>query len=50
MKENEFYVAALERENIFLREEIEKAKYSKDKEEYSRFISGLTTLKKKNSG
>jgi hypothetical protein len=42
VKENDYYMSALERENIFLREEIERNKYSKDKEEYGKFISGLT--------
>ena len=49
MKDNDFYVIALEKENMFLREEIERSKFSKDKEEYGRFITGLTSLKKRNS-
>jgi hypothetical protein len=31
----------MEKENQFLRLEVEKSKYSKDKEGYSRFIQGL---------
>ena len=42
MKDNEYYASALERENVFLRVEIERSKYSKDKEEYGKFITGLT--------
>ena len=41
MKEGVFYTQAMERENAFLRQEIERVKYSKDKDSYSRFISGL---------
>ena len=40
-------MGALERENQYLRDEIERAKYSKDKEEYNRFVSGLTQVRKK---
>lgn len=47
MRESGFYVSALEKENHFLREEIERSKYSKSKEEYGKFVSGLTQLKKK---
>ena len=35
------YIKAIEKENQFLRMEVERTKYSKDKEGYSRFISGL---------
>jgi hypothetical protein len=34
-------VRAIEKENIFLREEIEKGKFNKDKENYGKFIGGL---------
>lgn len=44
-RESAFYTAAMEKENQFLRLEIEKTKYSKDKEQYSRFMSGLTKTK-----
>jgi hypothetical protein len=37
----------MEKENNFLRLEIERTKYSKDKEGYSKFISGL--MKNKSS-
>ena len=47
MKDTEFYAQALEKENHFLREEIEKSKYSKDKNEYSKFLSGLTQIRNK---
>jgi hypothetical protein len=40
------YVSAIEKENKFLREEIEKCKYSKSKDDYSKFISGLVSIKK----
>ena len=43
------YVNALEKENYFLREEIEKAKFSKDKNDYSKFVSGLLPLRDKKS-
>jgi hypothetical protein len=33
-----------------LREEIEKSKYSKDKNEYSKFISGLLPIRGKKLG
>ena len=49
MKDNEYYASALERENVFLRVEIERSKYSKDKEEYGKFITGLTQLKRKST-
>jgi len=42
-------MGALEKENQYLRDEIERAKYSKDKEEYGRFVSGLTQVRKKQS-
>jgi hypothetical protein len=42
-------VIALEKENTFLREEIEKSKFNKNKEDYNKFISGLTSLKKRNN-
>lgn len=45
LKDNQYYVNAVERENAFLREEIERAKYSKDKAEYTRFISGLVPIR-----
>jgi uncharacterized protein YueI len=35
------YTQAIEKENQFLRLEVEKSKYSKDKEGYSKFIQGL---------
>lgn len=44
-RDSAFYTAAIEKENQFLRLEIEKTKYSKDKEEFSRFMSGLTKTK-----
>lgn len=47
-KDREVYMGALERENLYLRDEIERAKFSKDKEEYGRFVSGLTQIRKKN--
>jgi uncharacterized protein (DUF2461 family) len=40
-------VSAVEKENAFLREEIEKAKYSKDKSEYGRFVSNLLPIRGK---
>lgn len=47
MKDQQLYVSALEKENYFLREEIERTKFSKDKNEYSRFISGLIPIRGK---
>ena len=44
-RDSAFYTAAIEKENQFLRLEIEKTKYSNDKEQYSRFMSGLTKTK-----
>ena len=41
---------ALEKENLFLREEIEKCKFDKKKDEYNKFISGLTHIKKRSCG
>ncbi len=35
------YTQGMEKENQFLRLEVEKSKYSKDKEGYSKFIQGL---------
>jgi len=35
------YTQAMEKENQYLRLEVEKSKYSKDKEGYSKFIQGL---------
>jgi hypothetical protein len=32
----------LEKENAFLKLEVEKVKYQKDKEGYTKFLSGLT--------
>lgn len=43
------YVQALEKENIFLREEIERSKFYKDKEDYGRFVGGLTSLKRRSN-
>ena len=31
----------MEKENMFLRQEIERVKYSKDKDSYGRFMAGL---------
>lgn len=47
LKDTEFYASSLEKENHFLREEIEKTKYSKDKQEYNKFLGGLTQLRNK---
>jgi hypothetical protein len=49
LKDGSHYISAVERENQFLREEIEKSKYCKDKEDYGKFISGLLPMKKKGS-
>lgn len=45
MKDSNYYTNALEKENSFLREEIEKTKYSKDKNEYGRFIQNLVPIR-----
>lgn len=42
INDNSVYTNALEKENHFLREEIERTKYSKSKEDYTKFLSGLT--------
>jgi len=34
----------MEKENQFLRLEVERVKYSKDKEGYSKFLSGLLKI------
>lgn len=47
IKDNSYYVNALEKENAYLREEIEKAKYSKDKVEYGKFVQNLLPIRKK---
>ena len=47
LRDQQYYTQAMEKENNFLRLEIERTKYSKDKEGYSRFISGL--MKNKSS-
>lgn len=39
----------MEKENQYLRLEVERVKYSKDKEGYSKFISGLLKPKEKTS-
>jgi len=46
-KENENYAVTLEKENEFLRAEIERCRFYKDKEEYGKFLGGLTQIKKK---
>jgi dihydroxyacetone kinase DhaKLM complex PTS-EIIA-like component DhaM len=47
--ESTYYTSALEKENAFLRLEIERSKYSKDKEGYSKFLSGLLKTEKSSS-
>ena len=48
MKDSQQYSTAIEKENQYLRLEVERVKYSKDKEGYSKFISGL--IKQKDRG
>ncbi|CDW87912.1 UNKNOWN [Stylonychia lemnae] len=45
VKDHNFYTSALEKENQFLREEVEKVKYSKDKNEYSKFLQNLVPIR-----
>ena len=40
-KESDDYAGVLQKENLFLRQEIERSKFSKDKDEYNRFLGGL---------
>ena len=47
VRDQQLYANALEKENYFLREEIEKAKFNKDKNEYSKFVSGLLPIRDK---
>lgn len=47
VKDNQFYSSAMEKENQYLRLEVERVKYSKDKEGYSKFISGLMKPKER---
>ena len=47
MKDCQQYSTAIEKENQYLRLEVERVKYSKDKEGYSKFISGLIKPKKR---
>lgn len=41
IRDTAFYTQAMEKENVFLRQEIERVKYSKDKDSYGRFMAGL---------
>ena len=47
LKDGQQYSAAVEKENQYLRLEVERVKYSKDKEGYSKFISGLIKPKER---
>ena len=47
VKDAQQYSAAIEKENQYLRLEVERVKYSKDKEGYSKFISGLIKPKER---
>jgi hypothetical protein len=47
VKDTQQYSAAIEKENQYLRLEVERVKYSKDKEGYSKFISGLIKPKER---
>ena len=47
IKDAQQYSAAIEKENQYLRLEVERVKYSKDKEGYSKFISGLIKPKER---
>ena len=44
VKDSQFYTSAIEKENQFLRLEVERVKYSKDKEGYNKFLSGLLKI------
>ena len=44
--QREDYILALENENIFLREEIKKTKFHCEKNQYEKFLGGLTVLRK----
>lgn len=46
VKDSDAHVDVVERECEFLRQEIERSKYSKDKNEYKSFISGLSMLRR----
>lgn len=41
IRDTAFYTQAMEKENMFLRQEIERVKYSKEKDSYGRFMAGL---------
>lgn len=47
IKDTQYYMSALEKENAFLREEVERTKYSKDKAEYGKFLSNLIPIRGK---
>jgi hypothetical protein len=47
VKDTQQYSAAIEKENQYLRLEVERVKYSKDKEGYSKFSSGLIKPKER---
>ena len=47
VKDAQQYSVAIEKENQYLRLEVERVKYSKDKEGYSKFISGLIKPKER---
>lgn len=47
VKDAQQYSTAIEKENQYLRLEMERVKYSKDKEGYSKFINGLIKPKER---
>jgi hypothetical protein len=50
LRDIQLYTQAMEKENQFLRLEVERTKYSKDKEGYSKFIGGLMKHNSKGQG
>lgn len=46
LRDNQYYIGQIEKENQLLRDEVEKIKYKNSKDEYKNFLGGLNTIKK----